>query len=254
MTPNPTTATAATNAADEGGQTAATVGPDGVIDLTDVTTDEALRPGTHYRTELFSRIDLVPDDGLVVDVGGRDGRLLGALGIGNGLVVDTEVAAREGGVAYVGGSGLDLPLVTGCADTVISLDVVEHVPDDAAFVAELMRVVKPGGRVVLTTPNVNIRVLPGRLQNRIDRMWGHDRVRGYSPATLRELFTAAGATEVEITPVAMGWYRRLYVPLRLLWSVPGGLGRRLVSLIARRDAAAFEGEHGFCLVVARREA
>lgn len=217
-----------------------------------VTTDEPIRPGTHYRTELFSMLDLIELDGLVVDVGGRDGRLLGALGVENGLVIDTEVAAREDGVDYVGGSGLDLPLASGCADTVLSLDVVEHVPDDAGFVSELMRVVKPGGQVVLSTPNANIRVLPGPLQHVIDRSWGHDRVRGYAPETLRSMFTAAGATDVEVTPVAMGWYRRLYVPLRLLWSVPGGLGRRLVAATARRDAAALAGEHGFCLVVARR--
>lgn len=217
-----------------------------------VTTEEPVRPGTHYRTELFGRLDVIDLDGLVVDVGGRDGRLLGALGAANGLVVDTEVAAREPGVGYVGGSGLDLPLATGCADTVLSLDVVEHVPDDAGFVAELLRVVKPGGQVVLSTPNSNIRVLPGPLQRYIDRGWGHDRVRGYAPATLRSMFEAAGASEVEVIPVAMAWYRRLYVPLRLLWSVPGGLGPRLATALARRDAASLEGDHGFCLVVARR--
>lgn len=219
---------------------------------TDIVTEEQLRPGTQYRTELFARLGVIELDGLVVDVGGRDGRLLGALGARRGLVVDTEVAARERGVSYVGGSGLELPLATGCADTVISLDVVEHVPDDVTFVSELLRVVKPGGQVVLSTPNADIRVLPGPLQNVIDRSWGHDRVRGYSPETLRRLFLEAGASDVTITPVAMGWYRRLYVPLRLLWAVPGGLGRRLVSMIARRDANALLGDHGFCLVQARR--
>jgi SAM-dependent methyltransferase len=218
----------------------------------EVTTDEQLRPGTHYRTELFTRLGLIELDGLVVDVGGRDGRLLGALGAERGVVVDTEVADREPGIRYLGGSGLDLPLATAGADTVLSLDVIEHVPDDRAFVAELVRVTKPGGQIVLSTPNNNIRVLPGPLQRFIDRSWGHDRVRGYSPEALHQLFRDAGASEVAVTPVAMAWYRRLYIPLRVLWSASNGFGRRLVGELARRDARTLQGDRGFCLVVARR--
>lgn len=38
-------------------------------------------------------------------------------------------------------------------DTVFSFETIEHVPDPPAAVAELARLLKPGGRLFLTTPN-----------------------------------------------------------------------------------------------------
>ncbi|MCP4225051.1 MAG: methyltransferase domain-containing protein [Actinomycetia bacterium] len=212
----------------------------------------AYRPGTHYRTELFSTLDVVDRQGLVVDVGGRDGTFLATVGVANGVVVDTDVTAREPSVRYLSGSGLDLPLASGCADSIISFDVIEHVADDRRFVAELIRIAKPGARIVLTTPNATIRVLPGRLQSLIDRSWGHHRVRGYEPAALVQLFNEAGVSDIEVMTVAMRWYRRLYFPLRALWSLPGPVGPWLVSMTARWDGDRLEGDRGFCLVVAHR--
>ena len=38
-------------------------------------------------------------------------------------------------------------------DFVITFQVIEHIVDDAAFVREIARVLRPGGRLILTTPN-----------------------------------------------------------------------------------------------------
>ena len=38
-------------------------------------------------------------------------------------------------------------------DTVVSCETVEHVPDPSAALGEVVRVLKPGGRLFLTTPN-----------------------------------------------------------------------------------------------------
>jgi len=45
-----------------------------------------------------------------------------------------------------------LPLATGCADIVLCTQVVEHVPDPAALVAECARLLRPGGQLVLSGP------------------------------------------------------------------------------------------------------
>ena len=38
-------------------------------------------------------------------------------------------------------------------DFVLSFQVIEHIEDDAAFVREIARVLRPGGRFIVTTPN-----------------------------------------------------------------------------------------------------
>jgi 2-polyprenyl-3-methyl-5-hydroxy-6-metoxy-1,4-benzoquinol methylase len=45
------------------------------------------------------------------------------------------------------------PLADGSADIVISVETIEHLENPRAFVRELVRIVRPGGRVVVTTPN-----------------------------------------------------------------------------------------------------
>ena len=45
-----------------------------------------------------------------------------------------------------------VPLPEASADVIASTHVVEHVPDDTAYVKELARLVRPGGVVYLETP------------------------------------------------------------------------------------------------------
>jgi SAM-dependent methyltransferase len=47
-----------------------------------------------------------------------------------------------------------LPYPADSFDVVCSLEVVEHLEDQFRFIRELHRVVKPGGRVIVTTPNL----------------------------------------------------------------------------------------------------
>ncbi len=46
-----------------------------------------------------------------------------------------------------------LPFPDGCFDCVISFQVIEHIERDRELVAEVRRVLRPGGRFILTTPN-----------------------------------------------------------------------------------------------------
>ena len=39
-------------------------------------------------------------------------------------------------------------------DTIVSFQVIEHVKADGQFLAEIYRVLKPGGKAILTTPNI----------------------------------------------------------------------------------------------------
>jgi SAM-dependent methyltransferase len=81
-----------------------------------------------------------------------------------------------------------LPFADGEFDAVAVVDMLEHVPDEAAFVAELARVTRPGGRLVINTPHHKETALR-RLRHALgqtDEKHGHLRP-GYTPERLREL-------------------------------------------------------------------
>jgi SAM-dependent methyltransferase len=52
----------------------------------------------------------------------------------------------------VNGDGQFLPFPDNLFDTVISIDVLEHVADSSKFISEIYRVLKPNGKVILSTP------------------------------------------------------------------------------------------------------
>ena len=54
----------------------------------------------------------------------------------------------------VRGDGNALPFATDTFDTVVSNQVLEHVPEPAYAVVEMARVMKPGGRVIVTAPHI----------------------------------------------------------------------------------------------------
>jgi SAM-dependent methyltransferase len=57
-----------------------------------------------------------------------------------------------GGALAVRGDALRLPFADGTFDRIICSEVLEHIGDDAAAIAELTRVLKPGGTIAVTVP------------------------------------------------------------------------------------------------------
>jgi SAM-dependent methyltransferase len=64
-----------------------------------------------------------------------------------------EVRTVEPSARLVHADATCLPLATASLDLVVSFETIEHVPDARAMVLEIHRVLKPGGRLVLSTPN-----------------------------------------------------------------------------------------------------
>lgn len=62
-------------------------------------------------------------------------------------------AAKSRNTNLINGAGEALPLPAGRFDLVLSHEVLEHVQDDRASIKEIIRVLKPGGRLVLFCPN-----------------------------------------------------------------------------------------------------
>ncbi len=61
-------------------------------------------------------------------------------------------AARSGS-PIVNAAGEHLPFPANCFDLILSHEVIEHVQDDRLAVQEMVRVLKPGGRLTLFCPN-----------------------------------------------------------------------------------------------------
>ncbi len=77
----------------------------------------------------------------------------GATALGTEVEWPRAVEARQRGVDVVAAVGERLPFGDGRFRTVLIHEVLEHVADDAATVAEAVRVLEPGGRVIIFVPN-----------------------------------------------------------------------------------------------------
>ncbi len=120
----------------------------------------------------FDRLELTPDT-LVLDAGAgfgrhafevaRRGARVVALDYETGEVAstrDTFAAMVEAGeiagdrvAGVLRGDATALPFDDATFDVVITSEVLEHIPDDVTAIAELTRVLRPGGRLVATVPS-----------------------------------------------------------------------------------------------------
>ena len=165
-------------------------------------------------------------DGHVLDVGCGVGMYLRALKEHTAHVFGADIegvrareAAAHGAVAQAPAERL--PFATGSFDLVLSHEVIEHVADDGACAAEMGRVLKVGGRLVLFCPNrlypfethghtwrgryhfgntPLINYLPDRLRNHLA-----PHVRTYTVGSLRRLFQGLPMRVVSHTQIYPGY-------------------------------------------------
>jgi len=117
------------------------------------------RAGQARRLEMIRRAAGGRAGGRILEdgcgVGEYLARLAPAAAQAVGLEIELERArdARKKAAQVVGGVGERLPFAANTFDLVLSHEVLEHVQDDRQAVAEIVRVLRPGGRLVLFCPN-----------------------------------------------------------------------------------------------------
>ena len=69
-----------------------------------------------------------------------------------GAMVDAGEVTSKAEAGMVQGDALRLPFADGSFDRVIAAEVLEHIPEDGSAMAELARVLRPGGTIAVTVP------------------------------------------------------------------------------------------------------
>ena len=147
--------------------------------------------------------------GRVVDIGCGSSRIFEALPGALGLDIDKGKLRyrRALGNPLVCCSIESLPLATGYFDQVISSQVIEHVPEDMRIFSEFARVLRPGGSLILGTPDY------ARWQWRfVERVYGylmpgayaHEHITHYTLASLRRILDEHGFDVLEHKYVFQG--------------------------------------------------
>lgn len=118
-----------------------------------------------------------------------------------GLELDenaAEYARRFCEAVHVGDvETMDLPFEPASFDAVLCGDLIEHLRDPQAFLARVRPLLRPGGRLVLTTPNVanwtvRLSLLFGRFRYTERGILDRNHTYLFTRKTLRECLQAAG--------------------------------------------------------------
>jgi SAM-dependent methyltransferase len=133
------------------------------------------------------------------------------------------------GDPVLAGDPARIPAADSSFDVAISIDVHEHVVDCRVFNRELRRVTRPGGMVVVTTPNGDawkpVTVLKNLIGMKKEK-YGH-KVIGYNLAQHRAMLTEAG-----LVPAESGSYSRFFTEMMELMINFG-----YVAVLARKSRA-----------------
>jgi SAM-dependent methyltransferase len=142
-----------------------------------------------------------PQGGRILDVGCGRGFFLKSLGKEwerHGVEPSrsaAEYAARENGIPVHAGNLVAMKLPAGFFDVATLFDVMEHLAQPAKLVAEVRRVLKPGGSLLAGTGNFGS--VTARLAG---RQWAYlaipDHVSFFSEASLRGVLSRAGFSEI----------------------------------------------------------
>jgi SAM-dependent methyltransferase len=140
-----------------------------------------------------------------------------------------EAGEAPAGAHYevVRGDLLHLPFPDASVDRVIASEVLEHIPDDVTAMAEIFRVLKPGGRVAVTVPRYGPERICWALSDEYHaNEGGHIRI--YRADVLRTRLASVG-----LTPGASHHAHALHAPF---WWLKCAVG-------VERDAAVVRAYH-----------
>jgi SAM-dependent methyltransferase len=132
----------------------------------------------------------MPKSGIALHVGSSSNPICAALANKSvyAFVVDEDgmwlpkLSDGHASVQPIQASALKLPFPSGSIDTVLLLDVLERVGNEQAVIEEVQRVLRPGGKLILSVPNRGLFKFPNARRDRAVQQHRH-----YSQADLTRL-------------------------------------------------------------------
>lgn len=149
-------------------------------------------PPGYYRWRIATEFLQMPThfSGRVLDVGAQNGAFLERLQADFKVGVDL-VESPISSLPWSRADASLLPFTSNSFHHVLAFDIIEHVPADDRVLAEIGRILAPGGTLWLSTTQADFYLFPGgALQQRFESAWGHVR-RGYSYQELRTKIPAS---------------------------------------------------------------
>ncbi len=163
--------------------------------------------GFFYREKMRAIHTIAPDQSFysLLEVGGGQGGLTARL-YPNAQITNLDFnpsyaqapCNQQPNISFVCGDATQLPFDDESFDAVTMFDVLEHIQDDRKAISEALRVLKPGGFLMVSTPDESVWRFPYYpvfksicpLEANIMAEWGHVR-RGYTLETLKALIPIA---------------------------------------------------------------
>ena len=147
-------------------------------------------PG-HYAFEMSSAV-------------GGTGRVAGVDSAKDSIETAQRRCAGLANVGFHPGDAADLPFNEAAFDAVLSTQTFEYLPDVGAALAEVFRVLKPGGRVLIHDTEWDAWVWHSSDRARMHRImgvWDNHLADPHVPQTLGPKLAAAGFTDVGVEPL-----------------------------------------------------
>lgn len=154
--------------------------------------------------------DLVAGQGDVLDVGCGSSRIIGLLPPGSvalDILLPKLRYSRKFGGWLVQGSAFQLPFRDRQFPCVLCSEVIEHLPKESPVLAELDRVLAPGGRLVLGTPDYSRwewRAIERIYEKVVPGGYAEEHVGHYTKAGLIRHFQAEGYVHEETRTIFRG--------------------------------------------------
>lgn len=152
---------------------------------------------TGYMREAFEALNADGAAKRVLDIPAGLGQFTDALRARGHTVTPADINKERKDYVYAD-MNRALPFEDGAFDAAVCLEGLEHLVEPLRLLSELVRVVRPGGMVVISTPNVQNHY--SRLQYLLTGTFYQ-----FNPATLRDLPAGAMEDRFHISPLTLQW-------------------------------------------------